>query len=451
MPQALRLTGPVPVTDASRPYRSAFVAESTLFVDLAEHDYVEEELFLAGTADAVDPDGGVLEADAPYTTRLLVRRPATAAAFSGNVYVEPFHNLNEDTPGWTAQHGYTTRHGDAWIGVTVNAGTFGEPGTNRGGGVAHLRVFDPDRYGELSLRAYDHGPPRVAPPGPGGFDPELMRWRLALAVAQGHGIVGQLLAGLRDGAIMPLGRFAIERVYTLGWSQTGLFWQQFLDRGYHERTAAGIGAAAVDGYLVAVAPAPQLHPADAVLVHLLSEAEVVGTLNPGFAVADDTDAPRFRGYEVPGTFHHWKVKERAPRQTDAGRHDGLHNDRAWEVVVHAIVANMDQWVRDGVPMPHAARITRDTGAPDGVARDEHGNAQGGLRSPWLDVPTARYSPRCSCSPVTGAMTPFTPTELADRYPAPGDYERAWAETLQRLVAERFLLEEDADALGAERG
>jgi hypothetical protein len=443
------VSGPIPVTASSRPYRSAFVAESTLFVDLAEHDYVEEEYFLSGAADAIDPDGEVLDAHAPYTTRALVRRPSTPAAFSGNVYVEPFHNLNEDTPAWTAEHAYLTRHGDAWIGITVNAGTFGAAGSNRGGGVAHLRVFDPARYDSLSLRAYTHGPSRAAPPGPGGFDPELMRWQLALAVAHGYGIAAGLLELVKANAGgSPLAGFAVERVYATGWSQTGLFWQQFLDRGFHEATPGPLGGAAVDGYLVAVAPGPTHRPDDAVLVHLLSEGEVVGTLNRGTHVSDDSDARRVRGYEVAGTFHHWKVKERAPRQPAPGTHDALHNDRPWEVIVHAVLDNMDRWVRDGMPMPHAARITRDPRAPDGVARDEFGNARGGLRSPWLDVPTARYAPRCSCSPVTGAMWPFTPDELTRLYPRPGEFERAWIAAIDQLVEARFLLEDDAVALRA---
>ena len=242
-----------------------------------------------------------------------------------------------------------------------------------------------------------------------------MRWRLAIATAQGHAIAAGLFGLIkRNDPRSPLAGLAVDRVYATGWSQTGLFLQQFLDRGYHEAMAAGDDTV-VDGYLIAVGPAPQHRPADAVLVNLLSEGEVVGTLSPGFTVADDTDAPRFRGYEVPGSFHHWEVKPGAQRQPVEGDHDSQHNDRPWHVVVHAILDNMDRWVRDGTPMPHAPRITRDPDAPDGVARDEYGNARGGLRTPWLDVPTARYSPRCTCSPVTGSMVPLSDAELIARY------------------------------------
>lgn len=70
--------------------------------------------------------------------------------------------------------------------------------------------------------------------------------------------------------------FEVSRLFASGWSQTGLFWANFLDRGFHEAVRA------VDGYLVAVAPGPEHRPVGAILVNLLSEAEVVGTLNPWY-------------------------------------------------------------------------------------------------------------------------------------------------------------------------
>jgi hypothetical protein len=100
-------------------------------------------------------------------------------------------------------------------------------------------------------------------------------------------------------------------------------------------------------------------------------------------------------------------------------------------------------------MPRAPRITRDPDEPDGVARDEYGNARGGLRTPWVDVPTARYAPRCSCSPVTGSMVPFTEVEVAARYPDHAAFVDAWARSIDGLVADRFLLASDADALRAD--
>src|SRR5438876_1097206 len=63
-------------------------------VDLQKAGYVEEEFLVSGTANVYDwlADGSlkIKTANAPYNTRILIRRPATAAKFSGNVILEPF-------------------------------------------------------------------------------------------------------------------------------------------------------------------------------------------------------------------------------------------------------------------------------------------------------------------------------------------------------------------------
>ena len=58
-------------------------------MDLAASGYVEEEFFVSGRANVYDwaADGSisVRTPNAPYTTRILVRRPTASARFSGNV------------------------------------------------------------------------------------------------------------------------------------------------------------------------------------------------------------------------------------------------------------------------------------------------------------------------------------------------------------------------------
>jgi hypothetical protein len=53
-----------------------------------------------------------------------------------------------------------------------------------------------------------------------------------------------------------------------------------------------------------------------------------------------------------------------------------------------------RWVDEGVAPPRAERILLDRNmANDGSAMllDEHGNAVGGIRNPYVDVPTAKYT------------------------------------------------------------
>ncbi len=445
-----RLEGPVRVTATSRPFRSALNKDSSLYVDLDALAYVEEEWFVHGTADAVDPDGGVLAALAPFRTRLLVRRPASPTSSSGALFIEPLHNILEDTPGWTAMYRHLARRGHTWIGVTVNNGSFAPAGDPRAGGVAYLQAQDPERYGRLHLEVFDRPPPTPAPIGPGGFDPEDMRWRMGIAAPQGHHIMRQLVEALHAGQATTEGFLTtdkIQRLYATGWSQTGFFWQQFLEHGNHELTCRPDGRSAIDAYLICVLPGQIHKPADTIVVQLLSEAEVVGTLRLPNRVDDDSDAPPYRGYEVPGTFHFWQEKPTAPPPSRGGsEHSGPHNGRPWDVVIHAVIENLERWLRDGVPLPRAERIVRDPAAADGVARDAHGNARGGLRSPWVDVPTARYLARCVCSPVIGAMVPFDAATMHRLYPTGDALARSWRDALVALVAQRWLLAEDAAEL-----
>ena len=78
----------IPVTEENYPFQSA--AKKCNFDAIG---YIEDEYFMSGTANIytekdknhqVEP---IFEG-APYTTRLLVRRPADPAKFSGNVVIE---------------------------------------------------------------------------------------------------------------------------------------------------------------------------------------------------------------------------------------------------------------------------------------------------------------------------------------------------------------------------
>ena len=64
-------------------------ADSQTPLNLSAYGYVEEEFFVRGTANVYDWDSAghvtVRTADAPYTTRILMRRPVDPARFSGTV------------------------------------------------------------------------------------------------------------------------------------------------------------------------------------------------------------------------------------------------------------------------------------------------------------------------------------------------------------------------------
>ena len=186
--------------------------------------------------------------------------------------------------------------------------------------------------------------------------------------AQGLGIVGSLAKLVKSNdAASPLHDLDVRFVCGIGASQTGNFWRAFIDwRGDEAARLAG-GDAAIDAYLTLIAPPPERVLDDAIFVHVLSEAEVVGTLNPRMMTAvEDRDSPQARGYEITGAPHMLRSEQIPGMDRDA--HPAQHTDEPHDMLVRAVAENLVVALRDGTPMPTGARITRDARALDGVAR-----------------------------------------------------------------------------------
>ena len=137
-----QVVGPIAQTEASHAFGGA--AYTLRPEDLGAQGYVEEEFFVSGKANVYDwPATGavVRTADAPYTTRVLVRRPKDRAKFSGRVVVEMLNpsNLMDLNIGWAIQHDETRASGDAWVGITAKPIA-----------VVTLKTFDPQRYAALN-------------------------------------------------------------------------------------------------------------------------------------------------------------------------------------------------------------------------------------------------------------------------------------------------------------
>ena len=126
--------------------------------DLADLGYVEEEFLLEGTADSYRlvgerEDDGRWKTEpsdrAPFTTRVLVRRPVDPERFSGTVVVE-WNNVSGGVdigPDWSLLHRHLIRRGHAWVGVTAQ-----KAGIDGGGLIEgpHLKKAFPERYAVLS-------------------------------------------------------------------------------------------------------------------------------------------------------------------------------------------------------------------------------------------------------------------------------------------------------------
>jgi hypothetical protein len=112
----------------------------------------------------------------------------------------------------------------------------------------------------------------------------------------------------------------------------------------------------------------------------------------------------------------------------------------------AILANLDLWVRDGVPPPRVAPIRVVDGVP---VVDEFGNVVGGLRSPYLDVPTSTWfgsATGASFCFIAGWERPFTQDVLDRLYPSHGAYVRRVTASVHQLVDQRIITADDGRRL-----
>jgi hypothetical protein len=90
-----------------------------------------------------------------------------------------------------------------------------------------------------------------------------------------------------------------------------------------------------------------------------------------------------------------------------------------------------------------------------VVRDEHGNARGGVRSPHVDVPVARYYPHSTLvdagqagpfdvGDLMGCMERFDDAELRRLYGTPAGYRRRYEEQLSAMIAGDWVVAGDAE-------
>jgi hypothetical protein len=171
----------------------------------------------------------------------------------------------------------------------------------------------------------------------------------------------------------------------------------------------------------------------------------------------DAPADRFRHYEMAGAAHATPDElyySAAPVDiVKAGRsvppaacNEGPRSRFPSSIHFDAALRNLDLWVRHGVAPPHASPIAVVNGAP---VLDAFGNVTGGLRSPFVDVPTSRWlgsSTGASFCFLAGHEDPLDPATLARLYPTHREYVRAVARDVRRLVGARFLTRADGRRL-----
>lgn len=486
------VTGPFPST----PDNFGFGIEGFDVQPPVPAGYVIEEFFVSGTGNLYEftPTGIQVVSpcpaaatsgctNIPYTTRMIVKRPRRDRDFSGTVVIEPLNPSGgfDIAAVWDRSREQFTANGDIFIGwssksVIINA----------------LKQWNPARYAGLH---WDYLP---ATPGSNSGADDGITFDIAAQV-------GALIK--TNGRGSPLHGLRIKHVIESGFSQDGGFTFTQADI-FHAIQRMPDGSAIYDGYvpmgtngpsninfgltpagaLPATDPRRKMQPRDAPVIHVDTETEIfLGTLTPTGLVfrRPDGDArnDRYRIWEVPGAAHVSNdFDEPVPAiERDAAQiqklaladapplgcaHQEFVNGPIHGIagvispdnfpfsnVQNAAFQALIAWIDFGVAPPHGAPIQVDaTTTPAHIVRDAQGNALGGVRTPFVDVPITTFVPADTVAHVTaqsgfcvlyGYNLPFDAAKLQSLYRNHGDYVARFARGAIQAVIERFWTVPDA--------
>jgi hypothetical protein len=442
--------------------------------DLGALGYVTEEFFLSGTATSYKRVGQVTEdgnwqvehaATAPFTTRVVVVRPADPAKFNGAAVVE-WSNVSAGTDlaaDWSALHREIVRDGFAYVGVSAQKVGI-EGGPSLVPGALPIKKADPTRYGQLSH------------PGDAFAYDIFSQAGMAVRGAAGAKVLGPLAA---------------KRLLATGDSQSAVFLTTYVNAidpiakvydGYliHSRfsSAASIEGASMFGPSDMPATVKLRADLRVPVITVITETDLIGSAGvAGFVTAGQDDTNRLRIWEIAGTAHAdtyvfgataidsgstpvaQLAAAYAPTDTVAGAKlaKPVNSAPQHHYVVMTALWNLERWVRDGKEPPKAPRLKTlagdKPGAPLQLVLDANGDAEGGIRTPWIDVPTARLSGLGNSPGAIGALLgvtePFDQAMLDKLYPGGrAEYLKKFDKALDSAIKSGFILRADAPDIKA---
>ncbi len=203
---------------------------------------------------------------------------------------------------------------------------------------------------------------------------------------------------------------------------------------------------------------------------LQSETDVVGL---GSAGARQPDSDRFRLWEIAGAAHADTyllvasvaddgtllpaelAQQLAPTDEVLGMKMSapMNSGPQQHYVLQAALAHLDRWAAGAAPPPEAPRLELARGGETPLSLDEFGIAKGGVRSPWVDAPSAVLSGLGQSGSefafLFGTTRPFDEATLARLYPGgSSDFLARFQKATDEAVAKGFLLEVDAPEIRA---
>ena len=425
-------------------------------VDLVGAGYVEREFLISGKTNTYKQSGywgtngrwrvSVSKSNVPYTTRIIVRYPTSAAKFNGTVVFEWLNETTESetSPDWAESREFFLREGYAYVGVCAMNGQAGP---------AFLKGWDPVRYGALSIstdgQSYDI-------------------FTQAAQVVKGNASV--ILGGLVPKKLLACGdsqsAFRVT-TYVNAIHPIAKVYNGFLIHGRCS-TAAPLGDGILTLYPITNIRTDSTTP----VLQFQAEGDLTEML---FTYARQSDNNYLRTWEIPGAAHidsyegvyeltiDYRDLGWLPPVCQFGVPTGVENYRHINSMPNhrlenAAWAALNKWVTNGTLPPTSPRIQ--TTFFNTTVKDQYGNAKGGIRMAEVDVPTKTYSVmnigasgttlrETGLCMMSGYDTPFSAATLKKLYPTHNDYVTKYTAAAKKLLNAGFLLKADYDEAIAE--
>jgi len=317
------VTGPGPIFDSSPSLAPG--------KGLAAFNYEAHEYFVSGTANGE-----------PYTTRIVVRKPADNSKFSGLVLAEAMH----------------------------------------GSGAAHMFEFT-----SIYTMASGHAAVEILTTPPAQFVAlnEARYKNLKLNGAQTNEILAQIGSLVRSGNLVG---GSVKKMVLAGTSMTAGVLINYLPAHMVYRTPQM--QRIYDGFLP-MSNGSMIRDIDVPILHVPTMHEVSGNITN----RQDSDEPgkQYRLYEFAGMGHIDTRDSVRMKPNPCAQPLSRYPEQAFMSVA---LDHVFKWVDQGTVPPRADRILLDRNEyNDGsmMALDEHGNAKGGIRNPYVDVPAAKFGVR----------------------------------------------------------
>ncbi len=393
---------------------SGLVATPSTTTPLQDYGYTAEEYFISGTA------GG----DKPYKTRILVRRPIDEHKFSGIVVAEIMH-MNSTSVTFGPARASIMLRGHIHLEIVAQ-----KTNVNPTTGTAAMKQFNPDRYGSLSI---------------------VSDAQLSDIVAQ----VGRLIrSNVPPSPLYPLYVRHLVLQGTSNASQALRTYEANAHFQYRLPDGTVNGSPIFEGYFATstLGNAPMMS-VDVPTIQMPTQTEVTTGAKTSTGLnyrRDDGDEPgnQFRLYEVAG-MSHANARDTVSYIPDPCKYPvGAF---PWGAMAAMGLNHLVEWVDHGTIPPRVARITTNGVGP--LPLDADGNALGGVRNTYVDVPVATYAvpnaaganPSSSfvCS-LANNYTEFSEDEAQALYRNRGQYISQINQRLMELIRDGWFLPEYAD-------